>query len=158
TAQRAELLEEIKAGTLREDSLYLIENEGLFWELADYVQGSALCGRLQNGEHSWYVIAPGLTYSGSDFLPFSEDYPLHIEDYSDDNWLHGVLMWDNKTITFRDCAFTRRKLEKAETLICEGKEYPITAFSDKDAGWLMITLEIQDANLLIGKDLESVTP
>ncbi|MCF2556330.1 hypothetical protein JQM64_02115 [Fournierella massiliensis] len=151
--QRAALHEEILNGQLRQDSLYLIQDEGLFWELAEAAGDQAFCARLEGG---WFVLAPGMEYEGQDTQVYGEDYPLHISDYSDDNWLHGVLLWDHKTVAFHDCDFTRRKLTGASALVCEGQEYPILEISDKDEGWLMVTLDIEDASLLAGKDLESI--
>ena len=153
--QREALKEEILAGQLRLGSLYLIQEEGLFWEMAEAAGDQAYCARLEGG---WFVLAPGMEYKGTDAQVYGENYPLHISDYSDDNWLHGVLLWDHKTVAFHDCAFTRRKLTGASALVCEGQEYPILEISDKDEGWLMVTLEIEDASLLAGKDLESIIP
>ncbi len=113
------------------------------------------------------MIAPGMEYSGDDALIFSEAFPLRLVDYyTDDYWVDGVLArapteeWADKaghTLLFTDCAFTRRKLENARALRdAAGREYAILAVDDRDEGWLMVTLDIPDASVLVGMDLEAV--
>lgn len=162
--QRAGLIAQLRAGETDPDCLYLIHEEGLFLDLADRMGDDVFCARLDGG---WYVLAPGLAYEGADALEFSEEYPLRLVDtYTDDYWVHGVLArapseeWADKagkTVLFCDCAFTRRHLEGARALRdAAGQEYPILTVDDRDAGWLMVTLDIPDANALIGADLEAV--
>lgn len=163
-AQRKSIIEQLRAGETDPGCLYLIHEEGLFLDLADRMGGDVFCTRLEGG---WYLLAPGMAYDGPDALMFSEEYPLRLVDYyTDDYWVKGVLVrapseeWADKagrTVLFTDCAFTRRKLEGARALRdASGREYAILALDDRDAGWLMVTLDIPDANALIGVDLEAV--
>ena len=162
-AQRGQSIAALEAGQLEEDCLYLIQNEGLFLHLADGLPaGSAWCGRLD--EH-WYVIAPGMDYDGSDGVEFGEDFPLHLPAFNDDNWLNGVLFrapteeWTDRagrTILLPDCAFTRERLDGARALRANGEEYPILLVDDRDAGWLMVTLDMENADILVGQDLEVI--
>ena len=56
-------------------------------------------------------------------------------------------------VLFYDTPFARQKLDGATALSDgEGGVYPILDVSDQDAGWLMVTLEIDDAHRLYGKD------
>lgn len=163
-AQRAAIIEQLRAGTPEADCLYLICKEGLFLDLADRQPEGVFCAELAGG---WYVIAPGMDYLGDDALVFSEDFPLRlVETYTDDYWVNGVLArapseeWQDKagrTLLFTDCAFTRRHLEHARALRDDaGREYAILAVDDRDEGWLMVTLDIPDASVLVGMDLEAV--
>ena len=43
-----------------------------------------------------------------------------------------------------------------QALRADGVDYPILNIDDKDAGWLMVTLDIPDAHTLQGKELESI--
>ena len=99
-----------------------------------------------------------MNYDGSDVQRYGEAYPLRICDYTDSLWDHGVLTREApyQTVLFYDCAFTRRRLEGMQALRTDGVDYPILNIDDKDAGWLMVTLDIPDAHALQGKELESI--
>lgn len=162
--QRQEIIAQLTEGKYDADCLYLIQDEALFLQLADCLpQDAVYCARLD--EH-WYVIAPGMHYTGKDAVSFSEDFPLHLPPYNSDNWMHGVLFrapteeWNDKvncTIMLPDCSYTRRKLENARALKAAEVEYSILNIDDRDAGWLMITLDIPDASILVDQDLEVVS-
>lgn len=163
-AQRSAVIEQLRAGQPEADCLYLICREGLFLDLADRQPAGVFCAQLAGG---WYVIAPGMDYLGDDALIFSDDFPLRlVETYTDDYWVNGVLArapteeWQDKagrTLLFTDCAFTRRHLENARALRDDaGREYAVLAVDDRDEGWLMVTLDIPDASVLVGMDLEAV--
>lgn len=154
--ERAALTAELAAGTLRKDTLYLFEYEGDFLQAVEPVRDLAWCGSVSGPSGSvWYVIAPGLAGQRFDdaCTPYDAAYPLRLADYTDALWNKGVLDSTKKTVCFADAPFTRAKLENAATLCADGKEYRITEFSDKDAGWLMLTLEIDDATVLWQKEL-----
>lgn len=155
--QRAQLLTELADGTLQSDALYLFEDEGDFLQAVEPVKDNAWCGRVtsRDGSCSWYVIAPGLQGQTFDALctPYDENYPLRLADYTDGLWNRGVLDSTKKTVCFKDSPFARRKLENAQFICCNGKNYPITELDDHDAGWLMVTLEIEDATILWDQEL-----
>ena len=156
-AQRADLLAELAAGTVQSDALYLFEDEGDFLEAVEPVQDTAWCGRVtsRDGSCQWYVIAPSL--QGRTFnelcTAYDENYPLRLADYTDALWNRGVLDSTRKTVCFKDSPFARRKLLDAAALCCNGTAYPITEVDDHDAGWLMVTLEIDDATILWDQEL-----
>lgn len=163
-ARREEQIGRLRAGEADPDCLYLIHEEGLFLDLADRMGNDIFCACLEGG---WYILAPGMAYNGSDALVFSEEYPLRLmASYTDSYWENGILVrapseeWVDKagrTILFTDCAFLRRRLECAGALRdADGQAYAILAVDDRDAGYLMVTLDIPDANTLIGVDLEPV--
>ena len=110
---------------------------------------------LLYGTASWYVIAPGLQGKTFDALctPYDENYPLRLADYTDALWNRGVLDSTKKTVCFMDSPFARAKLDGAAYLCAGGREYPILAVDDHDAGWLMVTLEIDDATILWDEEL-----
>ena len=154
-AQRQQQIDSLLAGQPQKGCLYLVQDEGLFLQLAEVLQDQALCAKLDD---TWYVIAPGMNYNGSDVQRYGDAYPLHICDYTDSLWDHGVLTREApyQTVLFYDCAFTRRRLEGMQALRADGVDYPILNIDDKDAGWLMVTLDIPDAHTLQGKELESI--
>lgn len=155
-AQRQNALQELQNGTVRQDTLYLFADEGAFLQAVEPVQNLAWCGEVQGGEDSvWFVIAPGLYGHTFDAQcrPYNSEYPLRLADYTDALWNRGVLDSTKQTVCFADAPFTREKLENAEWLCCDGNRYRITKFDDHDPGWLMLTLDIEDATVLWEKEL-----
>ena len=154
-AQRETVLEELSAGRLRQDTLYLVEEEGAFLQAVETVQEQAWCGRIHTDGCDWYVIAPGLQHRAfdSNCTRYDENYPLRLADYTDALWNRGVLDSARNIICFVDSAFARRNLENAEFLCSGGSSYRIIQVDDSDPGWLMVTLEIEDATILWDKEL-----
>ena len=156
-AQRADLLAGLAEGQLAQNALYLFQDEGDFLQAVEPVQSAAWCGRVtsRDGSCSWYVIAPGLQGRTFDALctPYGENYPLRLADYTDALWNRGVLASTRKTVCFKDSPFARRKLENAQYLCAGGQSYRIAELDDHDAGWLMVTLEINDATILWDQEL-----
>lgn len=161
--QRELEIQKLLDGQIDPHSLYLIQDEGLFLQLADTLSPLGVyCAHLDS---SWYVLAPGMTYLGEDAVLFGPNFPLHMADHCDDYWMDGVLFrapspeWEdkvNRTILLPDSDYTRRQLENAHALRTEGREYPVVQVDDRDAGWLMVTLDIEDASVLAEKNLEVV--
>ena len=179
--RREEFMQAITGGELPRDCIFFTEQEETFLTLAQASQQQgAWCGVLyqenSDGTHSplVYVIAPGLEeFTHPLATEFSESYPLHLADYSDDFWDHGILSLNlesigrqedaNKVILFYDTPYARQKLDGATALSDgDGGVYPILEVSDQDAGWLMVTLDIDDAHCLYNanrqsKDLEALS-
>ena len=155
SAQRETVLEELSAGRLRQDTLYLFEEEGAFLQAVETVQEQAWCGRIHTDGCDWYVIAPGLQHRSfdSNCTRYDENYPLRLADYTDALWNRGVLDSARNIICFVDSAFARRNLENAEFICAGGSSYRILQVDDSDPGWLMVTLEIEDATILWDKEL-----
>lgn len=155
--RRATVLADLAAGQLQDDTLYLFEDEGAFLQAVDPVRDQAWCGRVssEDGLSVWYVIAPGLQQQTFDSLctVYDEAYPLRLADCTDALWNRGVLDSTKKTICFADSPFARRKLEGATYLCSDGVSYPILTVDDSDPGWLMVTLEIEDATILWDQEL-----
>lgn len=161
---QAEALAELQSGTLRADTLYLFRDEGIFLQAVDTVAGQAWCGHIyaqtaDGGARTdgWYGIAPGMQNYAGDALtvPYNAQYPLRMADYTDAVWNRGVLDSDKKTICFRDSPFVRQKLTDAVSLTAAGQTYAIEKVDDRDAGWLMVTLAIDDATVLWNQELET---
>ncbi|WP_367180042.1 DUF6311 domain-containing protein [uncultured Subdoligranulum sp.] len=156
-SNRQAVLQELAEGTLRQDTLYLFEEEGAFLQAVEAVCAQAWCGRVSSadGDSVWYVIAPGLQGEEFDGLctVYDEDYPLRLADYTDALWNRGVLDSTKQTVCFADSPFARRKLEGAAYLCADGQAYAITQVDDSDPGWLMVTLEIEDATVLWDREL-----
>ena len=156
-AQRTDLQAELAEGQLAQNALYLFQDEGDFLQAVEPVQNAAWCGRVTSldGSCNWYVIAPGLQGRTFDALctPYGENYPLRLADYTDALWNRGVLDSTRKTVCFKDSPFARRKLQNAQYLCAGGQSYRITELDDHDAGWLMVTLQINDATILWDQEL-----
>ena len=154
---RQAALDALAAGTPQADTLYLFEDEGAFLQAVEPVKELAWCGCVTSvdGSASWYVIAPGLQGQQFDALctPYGDGYPLRLADYTDALWNRGVLDSTKKTVCFADSPFARAKLEGAVVLCANGQEYPILEVDDHDAGWLMVTLDIDDATVLWNQEL-----
>ena len=155
--ERQAVLDALAAGELCGDTLYVFEDEGAFLQAVEPVKNAAWCGCVTSadGSASWYVIAPGLQGQTFDAqcTPYDEHYPLRLADYTDALWNRGVLDSTRKTVCFKDSPFARAKLEGAAYLCANGQEYPILELDDHDAGWLMVTLEIDDATILWDEEL-----
>ena len=104
------------------------------------------------------MIAPGMEdYVPDDACtPYDENYPLRLADYTDALWNRGVLDSTKKTVCFADSPFARSKLESAEAITANGQTYTILEVDDSDPGWLMVTLDINDATVLWGQELETI--
>lgn len=170
-ARRASLIDEVLAGGLRGDCLYVTERAETFLRLADAAEEQgAWCGTLYaqvgdgEAEPVLYVIAPGLEGYRHDLaVAYSEDFPLRVADYSDDYWYQGVLSTNladigreadaNKVVLFYDTPLARRRLAAGAVLLCGEQRYPVLDVDDSDEGWLMVTLDTADARPLVGKDL-----
>lgn len=171
---RAAARQQILNGELPGDQLFLTEREETFLALADAASAQGawcglLCWKTPQGAvlPGVYVIAPGLeNYQNELAISYNEEFPFHLAEYSDDHWSAGVLSLNladigreadkNKVVLFYDTPFVRRKLKNARALRADGVDYPILNVSDADAGWLMVTLDTQDARALQGADLESI--
>lgn len=157
--QRTLYRQELDEGILRQDTLYLFADEGAFLQAVEPVKDcGAWCGRIDGAEGSWYVIAPGMEdYVPDDACtPYDENYPLRLADYTDALWNRGVLDSTKKTVCFADSPFARSKLESAEAITANGQTYTILEVDDSDPGWLMVTLDINDATVLWGQELETI--
>ena len=156
-AERQSALDALTAATPECDTLYLFADEGAFLQAAEPVKTLAWCGRVTSTDGSavWYAIAPGLQGRTFDALctPYDENYPLRLADYTDALWNRGVLDSTKKTVCFSDSPFARAKLDGAALLCADGQEYPILEVDDRDAGWLMVTLDIEDATVLWDQEL-----
>ncbi len=155
--ERETVLRQLASGVPDQETLYLFQEEGAFLQAVEPVKDLAWCGRVtcQDGSCSWYVIAPGLQGKTFDDLctVYDASYPLRIADYTDALWNRGVLDSTKKTICFADSDFARSKLENAAYICANGQEYAITLVDDSDPGWLMVTLEIEDATVLWDQEL-----
>ena len=156
-SERQTILQELSEGALRTDALYLFQEEGAFLQAVEPVKDQAWCGRVtsSDGTSQWYVIAPGLQNETFDALctPYGPDYPLRLADYTDALWNRGVLDSTKQTVCFADAPFVRAKLENARFLCADGQQYAILTVDDSDPGWLMVTLEIEDATILWDQEL-----
>ena len=156
-AERQAALDALASGDLQSDTLYLFEDEGAFLQAVEPVKDLAWCGRVTsaNGSANWYVIAPGLQGQHFDALctVYDESYPLRLADYTDALWNRGVLDETKKTVCFADSPLARTRLDGAARLCANGQEYPILKVDDHDAGWLMVTLDIDDATVLWDQEL-----
>ena len=156
-SERQTALDALANSDLQNDTLYLFATEGAFLQAVEPVKDAAWCGQVTSTDStaSWYVIAPGLQGKTFDALctPYDENYPLRLADYTDALWNRGVLDSTKKTVCFMDSPFARAKLDGAAYLCAVGREYPILEVDDHDAGWLMVTLEIDDATILWDEEL-----
>ena len=151
--RRETTIQQLEQGQLQPDCLYLTDSEGIFLRLADQLQDQAFCAKIDGH----YIIAPGMLYTGADALVYSENYPISILEYTDTNWDRGVLTWDNCTVMFDDTPLLRRWLDGASAVVADGVRYEILTVDDSDPGYIMLTLDTEDAAALRGAELEFVS-
>lgn len=147
-------LEQLLRGETASDTLYITSNRPLFFQLAEALKDTAVCAQV---DHIWYVFAPmgdasALPAPSEDLLLYPH-FPLRLEDLTDGAWTQGVLNENKSICTVLDNPFTQRFFDNAEYVVCEGISYKILKKDYKDAGWLMLTLDLEDAGILVGKDL-----
>ncbi len=147
-------IEQLSQGQVSTDTLYITSRRDLFISLAEQLQDVAVCAQV---DELWYVI-----YSKQAGVQLPDQpqgmriYPalrLLLADYSDANWTCGVLNTDPRICMVTDDAFTRRHFADADYVICDGVEYKILNKDYSDPGWLMLTLDIEDASVLVDKTL-----
>ncbi|WP_300280580.1 DUF6311 domain-containing protein [uncultured Subdoligranulum sp.] len=155
--ERTNILQQLANGILESQTLYLFESEGAFLQAVEPVKEQAWCGQItsKDGTCTWYVIAPGMQGDTFDDLctVYDESYPLRLADYTDALWNRGVLDSTKQTVCFADSEFVREKLKNAKYLCANGKAYTVLSVDDSDPGWLMVTLEIEDATVLWDQEL-----
>lgn len=151
--RRETTIQQLEQGQLQPDCLYLTDSEGIFLRLADQLQDQAFYAKIDGH----YIIAPGMLYTGADALVYSENYPISILEYTDANWDRGVLTWDNCTVMFDDTPLLRRRLDGASAVVVDGVRYEILTVDDSDPGYIMLTLDTEDAAALRGAELEFVS-
>ncbi|MDL2219895.1 DUF6311 domain-containing protein [Ruminococcaceae bacterium OttesenSCG-928-O06] len=160
TAGAAAALQQVTLGGYREDSLYITPNETLFLEAAYTAQQNGLALFCAQIDDNYYVLAPRTTaFDGYyvDGVVAYQDYPLMLARYTDALWDGGVLMAEPQTVCFVDTAFAREKLAGMAALQAEdGQAYAILDVSFRDAGWILVTLDIPDAAVLRGVPLQGV--
>lgn len=162
----------ILAGQLDSDCLYITTSPEVFWQLADAASAAgAWCGVLNSTDATGtqpavFVIAPDLeSYSHPLAQTFDEDFPFWVINLTDDYWQNGVLCLNldkidresdkNKVALFADSPALKKRLTAATTLVCNGEHYTILKIDDSDAGFLMVTLDIADAHILVGQSLQT---
>lgn len=145
--------EQLAYKTYDENTLYITSDEEKFFNLAEGFGSEMYCAFIDN---LWYVFAPqpGAEYTKSEGDVLPEEYPLKILDYSDALWDEGVLTTDKRVVCFNDTVFTRTRIDGAKAVKASGQSYPVLEVSYKDAGWIMVTVDIEDAGVLRGKRLE----
>ncbi len=158
-AQRETLLEELADGTVcGRIRLYLFAEEGAFLQAVEPVKDNAWCGRVTSTDGTCQLVCDCARAARQTFdalcTPYDENYPLRLADYTDALWNRGVLDATKKTVCFMALSLCPRKAGRCcSTLCAEGSEYPILAVDDHDAGWLMVTLDIDDATILWNEEL-----
>ncbi len=153
-AEVAAETERLLSGEFAPDTIYLTSNEETFIPLAEALGDAVWAVKIDT---LWYALIPkneAVTMpTASETLYFYPDIPLFLPTYNDDNWTNAIFNTDPTLICFYDNAFTSALLNDASYLVCEGVAYEILNKDYKDAGWVMLTLDIEDARILIDKPL-----
>ncbi|MCL1829825.1 MAG: DUF6311 domain-containing protein [Oscillospiraceae bacterium] len=143
-------------GEIAYSTLYIFNDVNRFFDAAVLLEDSAVSFILPFEDIIYYIIAPHnskLSLPNKEEAVLLEDIPLTVADYSDRIWTNGVLNDYPNVVSFYDNAFTKQYLEHAEYIICDGEKFKIKKKDYHDPGWVMVTLEIEDATLLLGKPL-----
>ncbi|MDL2293261.1 DUF6311 domain-containing protein [Ruminococcaceae bacterium OttesenSCG-928-D13] len=142
-------------GSYNADTLYLSCNEATFLSCAGQVDGDVFCARVDD---EWFVFAPHTGsfsgYSSAEVVPFDE-YPLLIADYTDALWVGGVLSSQPNVVCFYDTPFARKRIDGMSAFVAGKYLYPILEVDYGDPGWILVTLDTDDAAWLRGRPLES---
>lgn len=162
----ADTLSDMQQGVYDQDTLYVTCNYTRFQEAAEALLDSgaqvhcAVTGvdaSIAENTTKWYFIIPAqedlILPAESSTLRYYENMPLMLPDYNDALWTSGVLNSDKRVMLLYDSVIAKRELHNAEQLVCDGIAYDILEVDDSDAGWLMVTLDIDDASRLAGHAL-----
>lgn len=149
------------AGEFDVDTLYLTCDGDRFYRMAEaLLQNGAdvTCAKI---DRIWYAIIPHradvVLPAQSDSFWVYPEFPLMLDPIFDANWTYGVLNSNRSVCTIRDNSATRPYLADATALIADGKRYTILDKDYSDAGWVMLTMDMDDATILIDKILTTET-
>ncbi len=150
-------IEKLTSGEFSEGTFYLTSDESTFVTVAAATQGLAYAVRI---DWEWYAILPivdGLEEPvAGDTLFVYPLIPFMLPEYSDDYFTDGVSNDDPSVVTFYLNEFTTLYIGSATAIIDEdGNSYEILEYSFEKAGRFIITLDIEDANILKGQYLTS---
>ncbi len=141
-------ISKLTSGDFDENTLYITGDETTFLNFAEELEDSMYCAQI---DETWYVFAPYTEtmtgYDSSDAQPI-DTYPLKISNYSDALWDEGVLKSDRRIVCFEDSVFARGKIDGATALLANDESIEILEVDYGDVGWILVTLDIQDAEIL----------
>ena len=146
----------LMTGNLRDNTLYVFDDVNRFFNAAMFLNDSVISGQLSFSGGYFYIISPRSTKIPEDsaFISF-DDISLKIADYTDLTWTDGVLVDNPSIVTFYDNAFTKQFLENAEYLLAGSASIKILNKNYRDEGWVIVTLDVQDASFLIDVPLQT---
>ncbi len=149
-AERARLL----SGEFDDRTVYLTNSLTALIEVAHLNEDIFWAVRL---DELYYVLIPKASEipepQNDENTHLYDELPFRISDYSDSNWTNGVLNSNKKIVAFSDNPFTASRLDDAEYFIVDNIEYEILLKDYGDPGWVMVTLDIEDATVLVEKDI-----
>lgn len=155
--ESAATIAQLMRGEYDPDTIYVTSKYETFRALAGAAGDKAWGVRLN---WVWYVLIPkkaGVAAPAADeTTAVYPDFPLSIPDHSDDSWTSGILNTNHAVCLFYDDVLTQPLLRDASALTCDGVTYRILKKDYSDTGWVMVTLDIEDANILLGKVLTPV--
>ncbi len=141
-------------GIVQENNLYVTSNRELFLNVAGATQENAWSVQI---DEVWYLIIPkkyGVPAPvASEKMLVYPNIPFKLANLTDAAWTDGVLNTDKTIVTFANNEYTQKYLKDATAIICEGIEYEILNKDYGDAGWVMVTLNIENADVLVDKEL-----
>ncbi len=144
--------EDMLAGRIAPGTLYITSDRRTFYPLAEALGDAAVSARVDG---IWYVLyaagsGPEPASVQQDFTLYA-DLPLVVEDYTDGLWTRGVLNSDPSVCAILDYPVTQQYLDDAKYLVADGVSYAILHKDYSDPGWVMLTLDVEDASVLVDK-------
>ncbi len=152
-------LTELMSGEIETDTVYLTNNFNTALDVA-YANPEAF-QPMMLVDNLYYMLLPkNPDYEEPSSYEHTEVYnelPLHILGFNDANWTNGVLNSDKRIVAFEDTSFTQSRIENADYFVVDGVEYEILNKDYSDVGWVMVTLDIEDASILVGRNIEATS-
>ncbi len=150
------MIENFKTGIYDENTMYLTCDFDKFQTLAEICIKQNLPVDCVQINDIWYAVLPqkeNLNLNMHNNIIYYPNFPTAIAVYNDALWTNGVLNSDKRIILLYDNLITNALLSDNNYISDGDNVYEILKEDYKDEGWVMVTIDIDDASVLVGKDL-----
>ncbi len=151
-------IELLKSGQAADDTIYITTDGFVFSQLADEILAADDEMMCMVVDDNFYVILRAKDsvrqeLVSADNIAIYPDIALKTAIYTDPAWENGVLREDKSTVCFYNNDLYNKTILNMEYITLGDEEYAILDVDTGDEGWIIVTLDIEDATILIGEEL-----